>query len=88
MVHVHFCEGKEKHNAIFCAKETEDGPTRKFGMEIPQKLYEILLEYTKLGNPDLILILHVEGNDFQWGLTSESWLRHHSYGTDIKRYVV
>lgn len=51
-VRVHFCKGDMKHEAIFCAKETKDGLSKDLAMEIPQDLYEVLLKYVRMNNPD------------------------------------
>ena len=88
MVRVNFCKGNEKHSAIFHAREANGSPEQDLTMEIPQNLYETLLKYVSLNNPDLILVLQVEGTDFKWGLTSESWLRQHSFRDNFRDYIV
>jgi hypothetical protein len=87
-VRVHFCKGNVKHKAIFYAKEAKDGPSKDLAMEIPQNLYEVLLKYARLDNPDLILVLQVEGEDFKWGFTSETWLKQYSRTDNFRKYVV
>lgn len=87
-VRVHLCKGDVKHKAIFCAKETKDGQSKDLAMEIPQNLYEVLLKYVRLNNPDLILVLQVEGSDFKWGFTSETWLKQYSRKDNFRKYVV
>jgi hypothetical protein len=71
----------EKYGAIFHAREACGSAAEDIMMDIPQKLYETLWKCASLNNPDLILVLHVEGTDFKWGFTSESWLKQHSGGT-------
>jgi len=88
MVRVNLCKGSEKHRAIFHARENKGSPAEDITMEIPQNLYETLLKYVSMNNPDLILVLQVEGTDFKWGLTSESWLRQHSCRDGYREYVV
>ena len=88
MVRVNFCKGSEKHRAIFHAREGNGSPSEDLTMEIPQNLYETLLKYANLNNPDLILVLQVEGTDFKWGFASESWLRQHSCRDSFREYVV
>jgi hypothetical protein len=88
MVRVNFCKGSEKHRAIFHAREAKGCPAEDLAMEIPQNLYETLLKYTSLNNPDLILVLQVEGTDFKWGFTSDSWLRQHLCRDSFREYVV
>jgi hypothetical protein len=87
-VRVHFCKDNVKHKAIFCAKEAKDGPSKDLVMEIPQNLYEVLLKYARLDNPDLILVLQVKGDDLKWGFTSETWLRQYSCRDSFRKYVV
>lgn len=87
-VKVSYCEGKETHRAVFHAKGTAGGQSENLDLDIPQKLYEILVEYTKMGDSDLILVLHVEGNEFKWGLMSERWLRSYTKGKNASDYIV
>jgi len=87
-VRVHFCKGDMKHKAIFCAKEAKDGSSENLAIEIPQNLYEVLLKYARLNNPDLILFLQVDGGDFKWGFTSETWLKQYSCRDNLRKYVV
>jgi len=35
----------------------------------------MLIEYTKLDNFDLILVLRIEGSESKWCLMSEEWLK-------------
>lgn len=87
-VKVHFCEGKETHGALFHAKDTVGGQLEDLDMDISQKLYEILLEYAKIGDSDLILVLHVEGKEFQWALVSESRLKKYANENVAAEYIV
>jgi len=87
-VRVHLYKGDTRHRATFCAKETKDGPLKDLAMEIPQNLYEVLLKYVRLNNPDLILVLQVEGGDFKWGFTSEACLKQYSCRDNFRKYVV
>jgi hypothetical protein len=87
-VRVHFCRGDTRHRAVFCAKEAKDGPSKDLAMEIPQNLYEVLLKYVHLNNPDLILVLQVEDGEFKWGFISETWLKQYSSRDNFRRYVV
>ncbi|PVX23428.1 MAG: hypothetical protein CW716_12185 [Candidatus Bathyarchaeum sp.] len=78
---------QKKYNATFSAKRLGDTQQTNLGFQIPQSMYNILTEYTKLDNPDLLLVLHVDGDDFKWGLVSESWLRQQT-DSKINRYVI
>lgn len=88
MVRVNFRQGNEKHRAIFHTRETKGSPAEDLTMEIPQNLYETLLKYANLNNPDIILVLQVEGNDFKWGFASESWLKRYSGRDNFPEYIV
>jgi hypothetical protein len=57
-------------------------------MEIPQNLYEVLLRYVGLNNPDLILVLQAQGDEFKWGFTSETWLKQYSCRDNFRKCVV
>jgi hypothetical protein len=87
-VRVHLCKGDKKHKATFCAREATDGPSKELAMEIPQNLYEVLLRYVGLNNPDLILVLQAQGDEFKWGFTSETWLKQYSCRDNFRTYVV
>lgn len=87
-VHVSFHNGNERHKAVFHARETKDAPAGDLALEIPSNLYETLLKYAKADDPDLILILEVEGNDFKWGFASERWLKKYSGKDSFYRYIV
>jgi hypothetical protein len=80
-------KGKKSYNATFSAKRLADNQTMDLGFEISRSMYDVLTEYTKLGNSDLLLVLHVEGDDFKWGLVSESWLRQQT-NSKVNRYVI
>ena len=75
------------YNAVFSAKRLGDSQLMDLGFEIPRNMYDVLMEYTKLGNSDLLLVLNVEGDDFKWGLVSESWLRQQT-DSKVRRYVI
>jgi hypothetical protein len=87
-VRVHLCKGDTKHQATFCTREANDGQSKELKMEIPQNLYDILLKYVRLNNPDLLLVLQVEGNEFKWGFTSETRLKQYSCRDNYGKYVV
>jgi len=87
-VKVTYCEGEEVHKAVFHAKDTAGGHVEELDLDIPQRLYEILLEYAKIDESDLILVLHVERKEFKWGLVSESWLRRYTNKKVTSDYVV
>ena len=87
-VKVHLNEGKETHRAVFHAKDTAGGQLEDLDLDIPQKLYEILVEYTETDDSDLILILHVDGEEFKWGLVSERWLRRYMNSHIATSYIV
>ena len=80
-------KGQEMYNAVFSTKRLKDSQTMDLGLEIPRNMYDILMEYTKLGDSDLLLVLNVEGDDFKWGLVSESWLRQQT-SSKVNRYVI
>jgi hypothetical protein len=80
-------EEKKNYSAVFSAKRLGDSQLMDLGFEISRRLYDVLVEYTKLDNSDLLLVLHVEGDDFKWGLVSEAWLRQQT-ASKTGRYIV
>jgi hypothetical protein len=87
-VRVRFCEGKQMHRAIFHARDAAGGQLKDLDLEISQKLYELLVEYTRMGNSDLILVLHVENKEYSWGLVRADWLRRFLGKDTVASYVV
>jgi hypothetical protein len=80
-------EKKKSYSAVFSAKRLSDSQLMDLGFEISRKLYDILVEYTKLDDSDLLLVLQVKGSDFKWGLVSEAWLRQQTK-SKMHRYIV
>ena len=74
-VHVQFREDAETLKAIFHARRVNDGQPQELEVEISQAAYNMLIEYAKLDNFDLILVLRIEGNESKWCLMSENWLK-------------
>jgi|SRR5271157_2924352 len=88
-VNVQFHEGDKKHKATFHAKRVADNRMQDLELEISQSLYDVLVEYTRMDNFDIILILHIETSGSKWCLMSENWLRtcHIDRNTDVQ-YVI
>ena len=86
-VNVQYSEGKKVYSAVFRAKRVGSGQLVDLGFDISQNLYDVLVEYTKLDDSDLLLVLHVDGKDFKWSFVSESWLRR-QVESKVSRYVV
>ena len=80
-------EKKENYSAVFSAKKVGESQLLDLCFDISQNLYDVLMEYTKLGDSDLLLVLYVEGEDFKWGFVSESWLRQQTK-SKTHRYIV
>jgi hypothetical protein len=88
MVSVRLNEGQKVHKATFQAQSVQDGRHCCLEFEIQQDLYDVLVEYTKLGNPDLILVLFHENNMFKWTLINQSGFKQCLGTRDVYRYVV
>jgi hypothetical protein len=86
-VNVHCSEEEKAYSAVFNAKRLEDNKTFDLDFEISRRLYNVLVEYTKLDDSDLLLVLHVDGDDFKWGLISDSWIQQQTE-SKIRWYVV
>jgi len=80
-------EEKTTYNAVFRAKRLDNNQILDLDFDIPQSLYETLVEYARLGDSDLLLVLQVDGEVFRWRFVSESWLRQQTE-SKISRYVV
>jgi hypothetical protein len=87
-VSVHFCESGRTHRAVFHARRAIDNKNEDLSIEINRKLYDVLVEYAKLDNYDLILILQIEGNSSKWCLITENWLKRGANGNDASKYVI
>ncbi len=80
-VNVQLQEGNaDKLQAIFHAKRLPDNEPEDLNIEINQKLYNMLIEYTKMDKFDLILILQIQGSESKWCLMSENWLKNQTAG--------
>lgn len=86
-VNVEFSESTQMYNAIFQAKRVDGGQLVDLDFEISQKLYEVLVEYTKLDDSDLLLVLQIDSNDVKWSFVSESWIKQQSE-SKTHRYIV
>jgi hypothetical protein len=74
-VNVCLGEGEVKYKAVFHAKRVTDNQLQDLELEIDKKLYDMLVEYTKLDNFDLVLILQIEGKESKMCLMSQNWLK-------------
>jgi len=74
-VNVQFQEGVDVLKAIFHARRVKDGQLQNLEVEISRAAYNMLVEYAKLDNFDLILVLRIEGNESKWCLMTENWLK-------------
>ncbi|MCW4046969.1 MAG: hypothetical protein NWE99_05330 [Candidatus Bathyarchaeota archaeon] len=74
-VNVQFQEGADMLKAVFHARKLRDKQFQDLEVEISQATYRMLIEYAKLDNFDLILVLRIEGNESKWCLISEEWLK-------------
>jgi len=82
------CEGERFHRAVFHARRAIDNKIEDLNVEITRRLYDALVEYAKLDNDDLILILQIEGNSSKWCLITENWLKRGVNGNNASKYVV
>lgn len=74
-VNVQFREGVDMLKAVFHARKAKDEHFQDLEVEISQAAYNMLIEYAKLDDFDLILVLRIEGNESKWCLISEEWLK-------------
>ena len=88
MVKVQLRKGEQMQKAIFHARKAEEERFFDLELNIPHKLYDILVDYTKCGDPDLLLILSMENSHFRWSLVSESYLEQQSNPQGSREYIV
>ena len=87
-VNVQFSESKQMYSAVFRAKRLNDSQSFDLGFDISQKVYDVLLEYTKLGDSDLLLVLNAEDEGFEWSFLSEKWLQQQQVAGKVNRYII
>jgi hypothetical protein len=74
-VNVQFQEDADLLKAVFHARKAKDTRFQDLEVKISQAAYNMLIEYAKLDNFDLILVLRIDGNESKWCLMSEEWLK-------------
>lgn len=87
-VNVQFQEGADTLKAVFHARKAKDKQFHDLEVEISQAVYNMLIEYAKLDNFDLILVLRVKGNESKWCLMSEEWLKKRNKNNSTTLYIV
>jgi hypothetical protein len=87
-VNVSLRKEESTQKAIFHALGVVDNKMEDLELEIPKGIYEVLVEYAKANDPELVLALYVEGSEFKWTTISETWLRHYVNERFAKTYVV
>jgi hypothetical protein len=86
-VNVQFRDNVDTLKAVFHARRAKDGQIQDLEVEISQAAYNMLVEYAKLDNFDLILVLRIEGDKSKWCLMSEEWL-HKQVGENGKAFYI
>lgn len=74
-VNVQFQEGTDMLKAVFHARKAKDTLFQDLEVKISKAAYNMLIEYAKLDNFDLILVLRIDGTGSKWCLMSEEWLK-------------
>jgi hypothetical protein len=87
-VNVQFREDADKLKAVFHARKAKTMHFQDLEVEISQAAYNMLIEYAKLDNFDLILVLRIEGNESKWCLMSEEWLKKQTSENGKVLYIV
>jgi hypothetical protein len=81
-------EGEMRLKAVFYARRAIDNQLQNLELEIDKKLYDILVEYAKLDNFELVLILHIEGKESKLCLMSQNWLKQQLTKKSPDKYVI
>jgi hypothetical protein len=87
-VNVRLREREMMCNAVFHARRAIDNQPKDLELEIDKKLYDIFVEYAKLNNSDLVLILHIDGKEPKLCLMSLNWLKQQSAKKGLSKYIV
>jgi hypothetical protein len=87
-VNISLRQGEPMQKAVFHALGIVDNKIEDLELEIPKSIYEVLVNYAKRDDPDLVLALYVEDGEFKWTTMSETWLRHYINESHAKNYVV
>ena len=86
-VDVQYSERKKMYEAVFRAKTLGNSQSFDLDFEISPNIYQVLVDYAKLDNSDLLLVLHFDGKIVKWRLVSEKWLQQ-QIESKISKYVV
>lgn len=87
-VNISHRQGDPKQKAIFHALGVIDNKMQDLELDIPQNIYEVLVEYARQDDPDLVLALYVENGEFKWTTMSETWLRNYMSERSVKSYII
>jgi hypothetical protein len=87
-IRFYFSKDEEMHRALLHSKGLRDGQLENLEFKVSRKLFELLTEYAKMNNPDLLLVLFIEGKELKWQLLSESCLKQQLNQKKAYRYIV
>ncbi|MEM3731126.1 MAG: hypothetical protein QW667_06555 [Candidatus Bathyarchaeia archaeon] len=85
-VNVQFIEQGNECVAVFHAKNVANGEFEDIKLTITRRLYDVLVDYVKLNDPNLLLLLYVCGNVCSWYLIDERLLKQ--WLNDRVSYIV
>lgn len=86
-VDVKYSERNKMYGAVFRAKKVGASQAVDLDFDISPNIYQVLVDYAKLDNSDLLLVLHFDGTVVRWRLVSEKWLQQQIV-SKISKYVV
>jgi hypothetical protein len=72
-VNVQIKECTENLQAVFHARRYPTNEPEDLAIPINKETYDVLTEYAKLDQLDLILVLQIQGEEAKWCLMSENW---------------
>jgi hypothetical protein len=87
-VNVQISDDAEKLKAIFHARRVPANAPEDLNIEINQKTYNVLTEYAKMDNLDMILVLQIQDADAKWCLMSENWVPNQAVAKANACYIV
>ncbi len=87
-VNVKVQEGDSKMRAVFHAKRASENVVEDLNIEINKSTYDVLMEYARLDQLDLIMVLQIDGAEAKWCLLSEDWLKHQTSAKGGNGYIV
>jgi len=87
-VNVRITEGTGEIKAVFHAKPATENAYQDLDVGITMNIYEALVEYAKLDQDDMVMVLQIDGSNSKWCLMSDDWLENQISNKKSQCYIV